>query len=187
MNDSSKRIIGLRIRRLREQRGLTRRQLAEASGLGESTLGCYELGTNYPKDVYLEKLAKTLRVRPETFSVCGVDTDIQLIHLLFNLEDSFDMYAKGGGEASMTADESKRLLLKALREWGDKRDELEHGEITEEQYREWKDTYYPFIQLDPYGEKVPDSYTGKKLEGKEREGAPLLIRALGDWADWSGQ
>ena len=68
--------MGRSIRTLRERRNLTQKELAELSGLSESSLRSYELGARYPK--------------------------IEWFWMSFKLQD---------------------------------------GEITEEEYQDWKDTY----------------------------------------------
>lgn len=57
-----------KIKKLREKRQLTQKQLAELSGISESALRSYELGDRKPKKEVLEHIAKALRVRPEYLS-----------------------------------------------------------------------------------------------------------------------
>ena len=52
-----------KIKKLREKRRLTQKQLAELSGISESALRSYELGDRKPKKEVLEHIAKALRVR----------------------------------------------------------------------------------------------------------------------------
>lgn len=176
MGEVDRQLMGQRIRELRKRRGMTQRELAEASGIGESALRSFELGARYPKEVYLRSIARALRVRPEAFEVCGIETDAQLVHLLFNLEGRFGIHPKLNGEPAIVAEGRARVLRKALHDWGRERRKLESGEIDESEYENWKDTYHPFIQLDPFGDEVADPYTGKQLEGVERKDAPSSIR-----------
>lgn len=70
-------------------------------------------------------------------------------------------------------------LTKALRDWGRRREQLDAGEMTPEDYRDWKDTYLPRILIDPVtGEEIDDPCTGRRLEGIEREGARRAVRAM---------
>ena len=176
MRELDKKAIGMRIRRLRERRGLTQRELADAAGLGESALRNYELGARAPKERQIESLAKALRVRPEAFEVTGIETDLQLIHALFNLEDRFGVAPHGGGVPSLDAGRGG-LLCKALLDWGRMLDLLKSGEIGRDEYEEWKDTYNPTILIDRSGSELPDPYTGKMLEGRDREGAEIALVA----------
>lgn len=49
-----------KIKKLREKRQLTQKQLAELSGISESALRSYELGDRKPKKEVLEHIAKAL-------------------------------------------------------------------------------------------------------------------------------
>lgn len=177
MDDLDKRLMGNRIRKLRERRGLTQKELAEACGIGESALRSYELGARYPKDKVLDKLAKALKVRPEIFEVYGIDTDLQLIHALFNFEDRFKLEPGPGGRPAIGA-RGSGMLSKAFSDWSKKHQQLVDGEITREEYQDWKDTYNPTILMNAFGEEIGDPYTGKVLEGEEREGAVRAIEML---------
>ena len=149
MDDLQRRLMGKRIRDLRQRRGLTQRELAELSGLSESALRSYELGDRFPKERHLDRIARALRVRPEVF------------------EDHDEMTSVD--------------LSKALRDWGRRREQLDAGEMTPDEYRDWKDTYLPRILIDPVtGEEIDDPYTGRRLEGVEREDARRAVRTM-DW------
>ena len=180
MEDLQRRLMGKRIRDLRQRRGLTQRELAELSGLSESALRSYDLGDRFPKDVHLRSIARALRVRPEVFEDHDITTVDQVIHVLFNLEDQFGLVPNGDGmPAGLTVEMDCADLSKALRDWGRRREQLEAGEITEDEYRDWKDTYQPRILLDPItGEEIDDPYTGRRLEGVEREGARRAVRTM---------
>lgn len=170
MDDLDRKLMGSRIRKLRERRGMTQKELAEACGIGESALRSYELGARYPKDKYLDKIAKALKVRPEIFEVYGINTELQLIHALFNFEDRFKIEPDPDGRPAICS-RGTGMLSKAFRDWSKKHQQLIAGEITQEEYQDWKDTYNPTILKNAFGEEIGDPYTGKILEGEEREGA----------------
>lgn len=175
MDELDKRLMGQRIRKLRERRGMTQKELADACGVGESALRSYELGARYPKDKVLDRIAKALKVRPEIFEVYGIDTELQLIHALFNFEDRFKLEPEPDGRAAIGAFRS-RMLYKAFSDWSKRHQQLEDGEITREEYQDWKDTYNPTILCNAFGEEIGDPYTGKRLEGSEREGAVHAVQ-----------
>lgn len=180
MDDLQRRLMGKRIRDLRQRRGLTQRELAELSGLSESALRSYELGDRFPKGVHLRSIARALKVRPEVFEDHDITTVDQVIHVLFNLEDQFGLVPNGEGEpAGLTVEMTSVDLTKALRDWGRRRGQLEVGEITLDEYRDWKDAYQPRILISPItGEEIDDPYTGRRLEGAEREGATRAVRTV---------
>ena len=140
MRDLDKHRMGELIRRLRERRGMTQRELAQAAGIGESALRSYELGVRYPKERYLAPLAQALGVRPEVFEVYGIGTELQLIHAMFHFEDCFDIHPSKDGNPSIEATGSG-ILSAAFKAWGKMYQMIESGTITHEQYEEWKDTY----------------------------------------------
>ena len=56
------------IRRLRGKRGLTQKQVADFAGISETAYRSYELGARKAKPEISERIAKTLKVRPEYLS-----------------------------------------------------------------------------------------------------------------------
>ncbi len=177
MRNSDKLRMGMKIRALRERRGMTQKDLAKVAGLGESALRSYELGARYPKEKHLESLAKALKVRPEAFEVYGVENELQFIHMLFNFEQSFKLEPNGEGSPSLRA-YGYGMVPKALMDWGRKFAQLEEGKISREEYEDWKDTYNPTILNNWMGEEIPDPYTGKTLAGEEREGAVHAVEMM---------
>lgn len=173
MRDLDKRVLGQKIRRLRTIRGMTQKELAKAIGVGESTLCGYELGNRYPKEKHLEAIARALKVRPETFRASGIDNRLELMHELLNLEDKFGLRPEFG-RPSLGATPGS-VMEKFFRDWGQRRRMLMRHEITEDEYEEWKATYNPEILFDCIGTELPDPYTGKMLQGKERDGAIKVV------------
>lgn len=177
MRDSDKLRMGMKIRTLRARRGMTQKELADAAGLGESALRSYELGARYPKEKHLESLAKALKVRPEAFEVYGIENELQFIHMLFNFEQTFKLEPDREGSPSLRS-YGYGMVPKALMDWGKKFAQLEEGEISREEYEDWKDTYNPTILTSWLGEEIPDPYTGKALAGEEREGAVHAVAMM---------
>lgn len=140
--DFDKRNIGERIRELRRRRGMTQRELAEASGIGESALRSYELGVRCPRSEYLVLLASALGVRPEVFEGCGIETDEQLVHALFNLEERFGLCPFFRSVPALIVGDGHSAIIEAMREWAVHRAMFERGEMTEYEYMDWKDSYH---------------------------------------------
>lgn len=64
-------------------------------------------------------------------------------------------------------------------DWARRWEMLEAGEITRDEYLDWKDAYFPHILYSPVtGEEIDDPFTGRRLEGPEREGASRAVRTL---------
>lgn len=166
----AKQQLGFRIRAIRLKRGLTQKELADAAGVGESALRSYELGARYPKQGQIESIARALKIRPEAIQCQAVFKPLELLYLLFRYEKLFDLLPSEDGAAAVESRDFG-VLQKGLSDWGKKRRELDAGEITADEYEDWKDSYSPWILTDWTGEEVPDPYTGKVLAGEERVGA----------------
>jgi len=134
--------LGDRIRTVRLRRGLTQKELAESAGLGESALRSYELGDRFPKKHYIKAIAQALKVRPEIFASHSLATLDDAIHVLFDLERPLGLVPEGDGKPGVTVEpDTSRILHKVLCDWGIEHDRLVAGEITQEEYEDWKDTY----------------------------------------------
>lgn len=78
-----------RIKKLREMRGYTQKQLAEKAGIHEMSIQFYEYGTRRPKPEQLPKLAEALDVDIAYLQPTVTDTPLALLALLFDLMDEF--------------------------------------------------------------------------------------------------
>jgi transcriptional regulator with XRE-family HTH domain len=81
--------IGENIRRIRQERGLTQRQLGEMVGASEAYIRAYESGRRNPKPSSLEKIANALSVNPEVLANSDFD-GIKAIHRLFQIFRQYD-------------------------------------------------------------------------------------------------
>ena len=81
--------IGENIRRIRQERGLTQRQLGELVGASEAYIRAYESGRRNPKPASLEKIAEALAVNPEVLTNTDFD-GIKAIHRLFQIFKQYD-------------------------------------------------------------------------------------------------
>ncbi|MDD5799617.1 MAG: hypothetical protein PUD09_03070 [Coriobacteriales bacterium] len=110
-------------------------------------------------------------MRPEALEDHHITTVDQVIHALFNLEEQFGLVPNGEDmPAGLTVEMTSVDLAKALRDWDRRRGQLEAGEITKDECRDWRDSYQPRILLDPVtGEEIDDPYTDTdRLEDARR-------------------
>ncbi|MCL3784074.1 helix-turn-helix transcriptional regulator [Roseburia hominis] len=77
------------IRRIRQERNLTQRQLGEMVGASEAYIRAYESGRRNPKPSSLEKIADALSVNPEVLANSDFD-GIKAIHRLFQIFRQYD-------------------------------------------------------------------------------------------------
>lgn len=59
-----------RLKGIRQQKGMTQRQLSEASGINRASIAKYETGKSVPSLNNAEKLAKALDVKIEELMSC---------------------------------------------------------------------------------------------------------------------
>ena len=76
--------VGDDIRRIRQERNLTQKQLGEMVGASEAYIRAYESDRRNPKTSSLEKIADALSVNPEVLANSDFD-GIKAIHRLFQI------------------------------------------------------------------------------------------------------
>lgn len=133
---------GSRIRELRTRRGLLQRELAEMAGVTESAVRNYELGLRAPRPQHLEALARALGVDPVALTDYGVETARDALEVLFRLEESFgarpEADAAGARVVVDPVAPGAQKLDAAVRAWAAMRARRDSGEISEEEYLDWK-------------------------------------------------
>ena len=81
--------VGENIRRIRQERNLTQKQLGELVGASEAYIRAYESGRRNPKPKSLESLAKALSVNVEVLNNSDFD-GINAMHRLFQVFRQYD-------------------------------------------------------------------------------------------------
>ena len=81
--------VGENIRRIRQERGLTLKQLGELVGVSEAYIRAYESGRRNPKLKSLEALAQALAVNVEVLTNSDFDS-IKAMHRLFQVFRQYD-------------------------------------------------------------------------------------------------
>lgn len=81
-----------KIKKLREKRQLTQKQLAELSGISESALRSYELGDRKPKKEILERIAMALRVRPEYLSAPEFGPSMEFFYAMLENDELYGLH-----------------------------------------------------------------------------------------------
>lgn len=151
-----------KIKKLREKRQLTQKQLAELSCISESALRSYELGDRKPKNEVLEHIAKALRVRPEYLSTPEFGPHLEFFYALLE-NDELCGY-------TITEIDGRPVITGGLytvgstfdgflRDRNKMKKKLEAKEITREEYEDWKESYDPECWMNTPDGKSP--WTGK--------------------------
>ena len=151
--------IGERIRFFRNMRGMTQKYLGMAVGFSERTadirMAQYESGKRTPKKYLTESLAYVLGVSPMALDIPNIESDQNLMHTLFAIEDIYGLIpVMLNGEAYLKADvwhvykerphpksQGEFALSRMLKPWAEEAEKLRRGEITQEEYDYWRYTY----------------------------------------------
>ena len=155
--------IGERIRFFRNLCGMTQKYLGQVVGFPEKTadirMAQYESGSRTPKADLTNTLAQVFEVSPQALTVPDIDSDLGLMHTLFTLEDLYGMRVESvNGEIHLCFDKNKPTASKSvfpmLAAWAEQAEKYRNGEITKEQYDEWRYTY-PKLDTTQTWAKVP--------------------------------
>ncbi len=129
---------------------MTQKWLGQAVGFPEKTadirMAQYESGSRTPKDDLVTSLAEVLDVSPMALKVPDIDSNLGFIHTLFTVEDLQGIRVeKKDNEVHLIFDGSKpntnQSIFKMLSAWAEQSEKLKNGEITKEQYDEWRYTF----------------------------------------------
>ena len=155
--------IGERIHFFRLLRGMTQKYLGTIDGFPERSadvrLAQYETGTRKPKAELTAALAQALDVSPHALDVPDIDSYVGLMHTLFTLEDLYGLtVSEADKEICLKVDTSKgkeaHELLKMLYTWKEQADKLSSGEISKDEYDNWR-YHYPEFDTTQIWAKVP--------------------------------
>jgi len=154
--------IGERIRYIRNLRGMTQKYLGMAIGFNEKTaevrMAQYEAGARTPKEKMIADFAHFLEVSPRALTVPDISSYVSLAHTLFTLEDLYGIKIKNfDGELCLTLDKHSRSfssMFDIFSAWSKEAEKLQSGEITEEEYDQWR-YRYPEFDTTQIWAKVP--------------------------------
>lgn len=155
---------GERIHFFRNLRGMTQKYLGMMVGFPERSadirLAQYESETRTPKADITEKLASVLNVSPKAIDLPNIDSYIGLMHTFFALEDRYGLkIGEIDGELCLRLDKSKGSdylnLLDMFTSWQKEAAKLEAGEITKEEYDQWRYKYPEFDNKPGWVEVTP--------------------------------
>lgn len=133
---------GARIRRRRQELGMTQLDLAERTGLSEAAVRSYELGTRNPKDAHREAIAEALGVSADYLREHDGYRESEIVHFLMEMEDAgFLRPVLIDGTAYVMPVQAN--LEDGIQEWAEKERDWHFEKIGEEEYLRWKASYDP--------------------------------------------
>lgn len=153
---------GKRIRLFRNRKGLFQKQLGEMLGfMGKTSdvrIAQYENEARTPKDDLIKEMASIFDVNPRAITVPDIDSYVGLMHTFFALEDMYGLkIGELDGELCLRLDKNSKeylRLLEMFQAWQSVAAKAESGEITSEEYDEWR-YKYPELDTSKRWAKVP--------------------------------
>ena len=136
---------GARLEYVRKLRYMSKDDVADYFELGgerkERTISRYENNSRVPSNERLKELAKLYNVSINAIKEYKYEDPIDTIYMLMWLEERFPYY-----ELNLDYDCTKGTaynmnIQKGLDEWMEMREQRENGEITTDEYIEWKLNY----------------------------------------------
>ena len=103
-------------------------------GSAEVRIAQYENGTRTPKADLMKRIANELDVSPNALAISDLDSVSGVMHTLFVLEDLYRLRFS-------QADSDSEELKQAIKEWHRMYESYIKGELTQEQYDDWRYCY----------------------------------------------
>ena len=162
--------IGLRIKQFRILEGYTQKQLAEKCELSESAIRNYELGIRTPDEETLHKIADALLINYYVLSNSGIDSEMEAIHILFDMEELYgltpeivdeEIVLKIKEPKACSQEDKERLtrLKMHLLNWAFIKNRQETEHLDSGDYFLWKSTYPAFNKKLSDSNGIIESYS----------------------------
>ena len=151
--------IGERIRFFRNLKGMTQKYLGIQVGFSEKTadirIAQYESGSRTPKENLVKALAGVLEISPLALRIPDIDNELGFIHTLFAVEDLHGVRVeKDENEVHIVFDGNKpnvdHSVFQILTAWSEQAEKYRKGEISKEQYDEWRYNYPKYDETSGY-------------------------------------
>lgn len=140
--------LGYKLKNIRVFRGMTQKELGLAVGFNNRTadvrIAQYETGTRVPKEDIAYAMARALKVNPDYLMGPSPYTIEEIMYALINIDERNIVELEAEERLDKDGDPYRHInislpyLSTFLAEWYDKKEELKNGEISQEEYYEWK-------------------------------------------------
>ena len=175
--------IGKRIRFFRNRKGMTQKQFGEKLGfLGKTSdvrITQYESEVRVPKASLVQEMSELLDVDPSALTVPNLDTWYGLMHTMFALEDMYGFKIDEDDEGLILRLDKPTLDYHSLYDkflaWAMEAEKLKNGEITKDQYDDWRYNYpnrdNHIVTTDVFPRELSDIMVkeAKKLEKSKKK------------------
>lgn len=133
---------GQLIRYYRKRAGMTQAELADEVEMSEPGIRNYELGNRTPSKAQLSAIARGLGIEPEALVAYDISSAREALGALFQLEDSFGITPNGDGSLSIDPKANgAQKMVQAIQAWHNAKEELESGEMSDDDYKSWKSSF----------------------------------------------
>lgn len=136
---------GARLEYVRKLRYMSKDDVADYFDLGgegkEITISRYENNSRVPSNERLKELAKLYNVSINAIKEYKFNEPIDIIYMLMWLEEQFPYYELNLDYDCIKGTIYNMNIQKCLDEWMEMREQRENGEITTDEYIEWKLNY----------------------------------------------
>ena len=161
---------GKRIKYFRNRKGMKQKELGELLGfLGKTSdvrVAQYETEARTPKADLVKEMAQIFDVSTRAINVPNIDSYLGLMHTLFALEDMYGIkIGEIDGELCLRLDREHKEyqhLFKPFHAWQQMAAKLESGEISQEEYDNWRYNY-PELDTSKIRAKVPSQELSDEL------------------------
>ena len=161
---------GKRIKFFRNRKGMKQKELGELLGfLGKTSdvrVAQYETEARTPKADLVKEMAQIFDVSTRAINVPNIDSYLGLMHSLFALEDMYGIkIGEIDGELCLRLDREHKEyqhLFEPLHAWQQMASRLEAGEISQEEYDNWRYNY-PELDTSEIRAKVPSQELSDEL------------------------
>ena len=167
---------GKKIKLIRTFRGLTQKELGDLAGIHEVAIRKYELGKNLPKPEQLRKIADALNVNVNTLAEFDIQTDGDILPLLFAIDEVFPATIKEVDGTPGIFFENKSLV-QFLKDWQAMKELLQSGSQTQDNYEIWK-TIRPSVTKVTHDEDQHEFPLISLLKLSERNGANEVTQRI---------
>lgn len=131
-------ISGKKLKQIRLFRKLTQKELAIMSGLTDAAIRNYELGNRSPNKEQLRKIADALNCDISALIDHEPNSIFEIMHIIFDYEKEMKFRPlAGNGEPTALLSHNPHFD-DFLVEWDEMRKKHYNGEITDEEFEDWK-------------------------------------------------
>ncbi|MEI3325020.1 MAG: helix-turn-helix transcriptional regulator [Thomasclavelia sp.] len=129
--------LGNKIKKIRNYRGLTQKQLGKLTGIHEVSIRKYEMDKVIPKKGQLTKISSVLGVPLNTFYDYEIANNVDILPLLFAIDEVYPFSIKKNSD-KYTLEFQEENLNNFLHGWMNLKEMLNDGFETYQNYELWK-------------------------------------------------